>query len=114
MASHRCTKGMRPAHAPKQTLFSSVEYGEREEEKHTPVGEDWGGGGAGRRRQSIRHTKPLEQDIRTGAHHRYLFGHHYGNNISRKKKETIVFPTVRTTSPFTIEDPSMYIVQSLS
>lgn len=36
---------MRPAHAPKQTLFSSVEYGEREEEKHTPVGEDLGGGG---------------------------------------------------------------------
>lgn len=72
---------MRLVHAPKQTLFSSVEYGEGEEEKHTPVGEDWEGG------QSIRHTKPLEQDIRTGAHHRYLFGHHYGNNISRKKKK---------------------------
>lgn len=35
---------MRPVHAPKQTLFSSVEYGEGEEEKHTPVGEDWEGG----------------------------------------------------------------------
>lgn len=92
MASHRCTKGMRPAHAPKQTLFSSVEYGEGGQGKHIPVGEDWGGG------QSIRHTKPLEQDVRTGAHHRYLFGHHYGNNISRKiKKKAIVLPTVRIT-----------------
>lgn len=78
MASLRYTKEMRPEHAPKQTLFSSVEYGKGKEEKHTPVGENWG-------RQNIRHTKPLEQDRRTGAHHRYLFGHHYGNNISRKK-----------------------------
>lgn len=30
--------------------------------------------------------KPLEQDVRTGAHHGNLFGHHYGNNISRKRK----------------------------
>lgn len=98
---------MRPAHAPKQTLFSSVEYGEREEEKHTSRGRlGVGVGEVGRGRQSIRHTKPLEQDIRTGAHHRYLFGHHYGNNISRKKKkETIVFPTVRTTESLHLRGP---------
>ena len=33
---------MRPERAPKQTLFSSVEYGKGKEEKHTPVGENWG------------------------------------------------------------------------
>lgn len=77
-----------------------------EKEKHTSVG--WG-------RQSLRHTKPLEQDIRTGAHHRYLFGHHYGNNISRKKMKKNTFTYSKDNkSPFTIEDPNMYILQSLS
>lgn len=90
MASASYTKGMRPEHAPKQTLFSSVEYGKGKKEKHTSVGENG-------ERQSLRHTKPLEQDIRTGAHHRYLFGHHYGNNISRKKMKRILLPTVRIT-----------------
>lgn len=41
MASLGYVKGMRPEHAPKQTLFSSVEYGKGKEEKHTPVGENW-------------------------------------------------------------------------
>lgn len=87
MASRRYTEGMRPERAPKQTLFSSVEYRRGEKEKHTAV----------EGRQSLRHTRPLEQDIRTGAHHRYLFGHHYGNNISRKKRKRIILPTVRRT-----------------
>lgn len=32
---------MTPDRAPKQTLFSSVEYGEGKEEDHTTTGEIW-------------------------------------------------------------------------
>lgn len=91
MASPSYSKGMSREHAPKQTLFSSVEYG-KGEERETHVS-----GGRVGWRQGLRHTKPLEQDRRTGAHHRYLFGHHYGNNISRKKMKRIPLPTVRIT-----------------
>ena len=70
---------MRQERAPHLTLFylSGERGGGGEGHTHTSKG-SWVRG------VGVDILIPLEQDIRTGAHHRYLFGHHYGNNISRK------------------------------